>query len=540
MYKIKKFDPFNFDRSKYYYDEKAALRAVNFFEKLLHHTKGEYAGKNFKLMDWQRDEIIRPLFGIKRFSDNTRKFRQCYVEVPRKNGKSTLAAGIALYMLIADGEQGAEVYSVAGDRDQARIVFKQASEMIELSPQLLEITEQYKNSILVPETRSVYRVLSAEASSAHGLNASGVVFDELHVQPDRYLYDVMKTSQGSRKEPVFFMITTAGFKKETIAGEVREYADKIREGILEDDKFLPVIYSADDFDNPDEPEIDWTDPHIWEAVNPGLGETIRRDYLETEAKRAAASPAYQNTFRRLHLNQWVGQESRWLDMRKWDNCYVQFSEEQFYGSRCFAGLDLSSTQDLTSLVLVFPSEPGEEEKYAVLPYFWVPEDSVIERSRSDGIPYDAWTRDGYIEATPGEAIDYHYVVHKIEELAEKFDIQQIAFDRWGSAMITQTLMDLGFEVVSMGQGYASMSPPTSELMRLVLSGMIQHNGNPVLRWNADNVVVRTDPAGNLKPDKKKSKEKIDGIVALIMALDRAIRHQQQKQSVYETRGIMRV
>lgn len=514
----------------YYFDERAAAVAVAFFEKLLVHTKGEWAGQPFKLQDWQRDEIIRPLFGWKRRDDNTRRYRRAYIEVPRKNGKSTIAAGIALYMLFADGEPGAEVYSAAADRDQAAIVFDEARRMVENSPHLTRRSESYKKSIVVPSSHSVYRVLSADAHTKHGFNAHCVVFDELHAQPNRDLFDVLTTSQGARRQPLLVMITTAGFDRNSICWEQHEYAVRVKQGVIDDDEFFAFIAAAEDKD-------DWQDPTVWAKANPGMGVTVKVDYLRAEAQRASQVPAYQNTFRRLHLNQWTQQDTRWLSLEAWDACQFAVDERLLNGGMCYGGLDLASTSDIAAFVLDFPPEPGDERGvHQWLAKFWIPEENIVERSRRDRVPYDAWVREGLITATPGNVIDYSKIVMDIEALGLIYDIQEIAFDRWGAVLVSQQLEGAGFTMVGFGQGFVSMASPTKELLRLVLDGKLAHGRNPVLRWMADNMVVTTDAAGNVKPNKEKSREKIDGIVAGIMALDRAMRH-ANTGSVYESRGL---
>lgn len=516
--------------SEFYFDEQAAQVAERFFERLLVHSKGEWAGQPFVLEEWQREEIVRPLFGWKRKSDGTRRYRRAYIEVPRKNGKSTLAAGIALLLLFADGEAGAEVYSAAADRDQAAIVFDEAKCMVEASRALSQRSEVFKRVIHVPASHSVYRVLSADAYTKHGLNAHGIVFDELHAQPTRDLWDVLTTSTGARRQPLVVAITTAGYDRESVCWELHEYARQILEGIIEDPTFLAVVYAADETD-------DWLDEESWRKANPNLGVSVKLDYMRNEARRAQLTPAYQNTFRRLHLNQWTQQETRWLPLEAWDACTAPVNEPLLRGAPCYGGLDLSSTWDLSSFVLCFPSEPGEEERFAWLPFFWIPEENMIERARRDRVPYDAWARDGYVQVTEGNVIDYSFIVRKIEELGERYNIQEIAFDRWGAFQVSQALEAAGFTMVGFGQGFVQMASPTKELLRIVLDGHLVHGGNPVLRWMADNVVVSTDAAGNVKPNKAKSGARIDGIVAGIMALDRAIRHEGDG-SVYEERGFL--
>lgn len=512
--------------SEFWFDEEAADRVCQFFEKFLWHTKGRWAGTPFRLELWQRDEIIRPLFGWKR-RDGTRKYREAYIEIPRKNGKSTLSSGIALYLLTADNEPGAEVYSAAGDREQASIVFDQARAMVEESPQLTKRVQIYKRSMVVAATRSSYKVLSAEAYTKHGLNAHGVVVDELHVQPNRELVDVLTTSTGSRTQPLVVYITTAGYDRQSICWEKHEYARQVLDGIIDDPTFFAFIAAADEDD-------DWTDPKIWKKANPGYGVTVSEEYLKKECRKAKQVPAYQNTFRRLHLDQWTQQETRWLDLRAWDDCALPLPD--LMGRECYAGLDLSSSIDIAAFVMVFP--PQEDGLYYVKPHLWIPGENIVERSRRDRVPYDAWARDGLIKATEGNVQDYDVILADIEGYGEIYNIKEIAYDRWGAFQLSQKLEGAGFTVVPFGQGFASMSPPSKELVRLLLDKKVAHGGHPVLRWMADNVVARQDPAGNVKPDKAKSREKIDGIVATIMGLDRAIRHGSETQSVYEKRGVL--
>lgn len=508
----------------FWFDKKAADAAVAFFEKLLVHSKGEWAGQPFVLQPWQREDIIRPLFGWKR-PDGTRRYRRAYIEIPRKNGKSTLAAGLALYMLFADNEPGAEVYSAAADTDQARIVFDEARRMVESSPALSKYGTVYRKSIIVPMAGSTYRVISADAHTKHGFNASGVIFDELHAQPDRNLYDVLNTSTGARRQPMMVMITTAGYDRESICYEQHEYARQVLSGVVDDPSFFAFIAGAEEGD-------DWTSPITWAKANPGLGVTIKLDYLQTECRRAMASPAYQNTFRRLHLNQWTNQDERWLDMHAWNVCDGELPD--LTGRECYAGLDLASTTDIAALSLIFPPE-DDDEPYWVMPFFWVPEEALIERARRDRAPYDAWVRDGFMAATPGNVIDYAFIEQAMMRLGQQYVVREVAFDRWGATLLTQRLTDLGFEMVQFGQGFASMSAPMKEFHKLILERKLGHGGQPVLRWMADNVVAKQDPAGNIKPDKGRSRAKIDGIVATIMGLDRALRH---APSVYEERGVL--
>lgn len=518
------------DGNGFWFDEAAADRAAGFFERFLRHVKGEWAGRPFALLPWQRDEIIRPLFGMKR-PDGTRRYRTAFIEVPRKQGKSTTAAGIGLYLLFADGEPGAEIYSVAGDRDQAAIVFDLARQMVETSPALRRRARIYRRAIVVPKTASTYKVLSAEHSTKHGVNASGVVFDELHVQPTRDLWDTMVTSTGARAQPLVVAITTAGVDRESICYEQHEYARKVLDGVIEDPSYFAYIRAAPD-------DADWQDPATWRAANPGLGVTVSEDYLAQEAARAAEMPAYQNTFRRLHLGQWTQQYNRWIDLAVWDeNAGPSFTEDELKGRSCYGGLDLGAVSDLTAWVLIFPSEADPDE-ISILCRFWAPEACLRNTQNRYRAQYQAWARAGFLTTTPGDAIDYAFVKTQIIEDARKFRLVDMAMDRlFQGHQLGTELTNEGLQVAGCGMGFLSMAPLTKEFERRLLARKIRHGGNPMLRWMADNVAVKMDPAGNLKPDKASSQSKIDGIVAMLLALDRAMRH-RGPGSVYERRGVL--
>lgn len=531
MKQLKKYKPTRFMLNTSYYDKELADYAVSFIECLCH-TKGTWAGKPFKLLDWQ-EQIIRDLFGTVK-PNGYRQFNTAYIEIPKKNGKSELAAAVALLLCCGDGEQRAEIYGCAADRGQATIVFDVAADMVRMCPALnrrCKILTSQKRILFTP-TNSFYQVLSAEAYSKHGFNIHGVVFDELHTQPNRKLFDVMTKGSGdARMQPLYFLITTAGTDTHSICFETHQKALDILEGRKIDPTFYPVIYGAGDTE-------DWTDPKVWLKANPSLGETIGMDKVEAACESAKQNPGEENSFRQLRLNQWVKQAVRWMPMDKWDACDYPVNEEMLEGRVCYGGLDLSSTTDLTSFCLVFPPE-DEDEPYYVLPYFWVPEDTLELRVKRDHVPYDLWHRQGYLETTEGNVVHYGYIEKFIERLGERFNIREIAFDRWGAVQMVQNLENMGFTVVPMGQGFASMSPPTKELMKLTLEKKLAHGGHPVLRWNMDNIFICTDPAGNIKADKARSTEKIDGAIAMIMALDRAIRcGNDVSESVYDSRGLL--
>lgn len=529
--KLKKYKQTKFKLKSSVYDKSAADYAVAFIENLCH-TKGTWAGKPFELIDWQ-EQIIRDLFGTLK-PNGYRQFNTAYIEIPKKQGKSELAAAVALLLTCGDGEERAEVYGCAADRQQAAIVFDVAADMVRMCPALskrVKILASQKRIIYTP-TNSFYQVLSAEAYSKHGFNIHGVVFDELHTQPNRKLFDVMTKGSGdARMQPLYFLITTAGTDTHSICYETHQKAKDIIEGRKIDPTFYPVIYGADESD-------DWTDPKVWKKANPSLDITVGIDKVKAACDSAKQNPGEENAFRQLRLNQWVKQAVRWMPMEKWDKCTFSVDEDELEGRVCYGGLDLSSTTDITAFVLVFPPL-DEDDKYIILPYFWIPEDNLTLRVNRDHVPYDVWERQGCLQTTEGNVVHYGFIEQFIERLGERFNIREIAFDRWGAVQMVQNLEGMGFTVVPFGQGFKDMSPPTKELMKLVLEQKIAHGGHPVLRWNMDNIYIRTDPAGNIKADKEKSTEKIDGAVATIMALDRAIRcGNDHGASVYDDRGLL--
>ena len=525
------YKPTKFKLKTSHYDKAQADFAVGFIECLCH-TKGRWAGKPFKLLPWQ-EQIVRDIFGTLK-ADGNRQFTTAYIEIPKKNGKSELAAAIALYMLFADGEASPEVYGAAADRQQAAIVFDVAHQMVNMTAALAK-----RSKILTANKRIVsgfnngfYQVLSAEVTSKHGLNVSGLVLDEVHAQPNRKLYDVLTKGSGdAREQPLYFLITTAGNDTNSICYELHQKALDIIEGRKVDPTFYPVIYGAPE-------SADWTSPAVWKEANPSLGDTITMEKVQVACESAKQNPAEENSFRQLRLNQWVKQAVRWMPMDKWDACGFPVDEDSLKGRVCYGGLDLSSTTDITAFVLVFPPE-DEDDKYVVLPYFWIPEDTIDLRVKRDHVPYDLWEHQGFLQTTEGNVVHYGYIEKFIEELGTKYNIREIAFDRWGAVQMVQNLEGMGFTVVPFGQGFKDMSPPTKELMKLTLEQKIAHGAHPVLRWMMDNIYVRTDPAGNIKADKEKSTEKIDGAIATIMALDRAIRcGAGSVDSVYDSRGIL--
>ena len=530
MKKLKKYRPTKFKARSSHYDQELADRAVTFIENLPH-TKGIWAGKKFELMAWQ-EQIVRDVFGIVK-PNGYRQFTTAYIEIPKKNGKSELAAAVALYLLCADNEQRAEVYGCAADRSQASIVFDVAVDMVEMTPALqrrIKISKSTKRLTYLP-TNSFYQVLSAEAFTKHGLNVHGVVFDELHAQPDRRLFDVMTKGSGdARQQPLYFLITTAGNDVNSICYEQHLKALDLIDKKKKDPTWYPVIYGAP-------MDADWTDPKVWKKSNPSLGETIKIDKVRDACESAKQNPGEENAFRQLRLNQWVKQAVRWMPMEYWDACAWKVDESELEGRVCYGGLDLSQTTDITAFVLCFPPL-DEEDKYIFLPFFWIPEENIQRRVLRDHVPYDIWEKQGYLMTTEGNVVHYGFIEQFIHSLGERFNIRDIAYDRWGAVQMVQNLEEDGFTVVPFGQGFKDMSPPTKELFKLTMEQKIAHGGHPILRWMVDNIYITQDPAGNIKADKKKSTEKIDGAVAAIMALDRAIRcGNDNGASVYDERGL---
>ena len=524
------YEPSPFILPTSHYDKAKADRAVTFINNLSH-TKGKWAGKRFDLLPWQ-EQIVRDLFGIVK-EDGNRQFLTAYIEIPKKNGKSELAAAIALYLLYADNEASAEVYGAACDRNQASIVFDVAKQMVQMSRPL------EKRSKIMGATKRIvnysnagfYQVLSAETGTKHGLNVSGLVFDEIHAQPNRHLYDVLTKGSGdAREQPLFFIITTAGTDRNSICYELHTKALDILNGRKKDTSFYPVVYGLSD-------EDDWNDEENWRRANPSLGHTIGIDRVREAYQQALDNPAEENVFKQLRLNMWTSSSVAWIPEHVYAKGNDPIQYESLKGRSCYAGLDLSSTSDITAFVLVFPPR-FEEENYIVLPYFWLPEDTLELRCRRDHVLYDVWERHGYIKTTEGNVVHYGFIEKFIEDLSEIYHIKERAYDRWNATQMVQNLEGMGLTMIPFGQGYKDMSPPSKELFKLMMEGKIQHGGHPVLKWMGQNVVMRQDPAGNIKPDKEKSVEKIDGIVALIMGLDRCIRHQGESGSVYDERGIL--
>ena len=425
------------------------------------------------------------------------------------------------------------MYGAACDRNQASIVFDVARQMVEMSPALMRRSKirSAGKRIINYRNAGFYQVLSAETGTKHGLNVSGLVFDEIHAQPNRKLYDVLTKGSGdAREQPLFFIITTAGNDKNSICYELHTKALDLMAGRKKDATFYPVVYGL-------EHEEDWTDEANWYKANPSLGHTIQIDRVREAYRNAVENPAEENVFKQLRLNIWTSASIRWIPEQVYDKGNLPIDRDFLRGRMCYGGLDLSSTSDITALVLAFPPR-SDDEKYILLPFFWLPEDTLELRCRRDHVLYDVWQKQGFIQRRKGTSSITASSRSLSNAWGKRTTYGKSPMTGWNATQMVQNLEDMGFTMVPFGQGFKDMSPPSKELFKLLMEGNILHGGNPVLKWMAGNVVMRQDPAGNIKPDKEKSVEKIDGIVASIMALDRCIRNGIGSGSVYDERGVI--
>ena len=509
----------------YYFDKQAANKAISFIETFITHTKGELTGKPFILEDWQK-EIVGNIFGWKNKETDLRKYRTVFIEVPRKNGKTTLCAAIGIYMLFADRERGAEIYAAAGDRNQAGIVFEIAKGMIANNVELSSRGKVFRNSITNESKGNFFQAISSDSKTKHGFNANCIIFDELHTQPNRDLWDTLTTSTGARREPLTIAITTAGYDRQSICYELYNYAKRVLDKTISDESFYPVIYEA-------EAEDDITLESTWKKANPNYGISLREDYMERESKRAIELPSYQNTFKRLMLNIWTQSQTKWIGHDEWMECHQEFDYSTLEGKECWGGLDLASTRDLSAFVLVF----NVNGKFIVKPYIFIPKENAKKRSDRDKVNYVEWLRDGHVFGTEGDVQDYHFIRAKINELSKKYRIQSICYDRWNASQIVIDLQNDGANLDPFGQGFVSMSMPTKALEVEIIAKNIIHDNNPCLNWCLSNITIQEDPAGNIKPNKSKSVDRIDPIVALIMALG-GYYSEDDGTSVYDERDLL--
>lgn len=543
---------------EYWYDEDAAEAAVAFFPEHLVLTTGrQFAGKPFVLSAWQADEVIRPFFGWKRSDDGTRRYRVLYLEVPRKNGKTELAAGIAILLLIGDEEVGGEIYAMAVNEDQAKIVFNKATQMVLGSETLGEDIETFKTSLYCGALNAVFKPLTSKPTGKQGFNPSGAVADELHEWNDGELYEAIEEGEGARDQPANVLITTAGIYGVGFGWEMHEKAQRILAGEEVDPAFLAVVYGAAEAD-------DWSDPEVWRRVNPNYGISVKPDYLARKYREARDNPRKENRFRRFFLNQWTEQATRWLPMDYWhagaggrDSTAWKGFAEMLAGRTCFGGLDLASTRDFTALVWVF-GDPGdlvdedaEDEAQEVaevrpgdpiylLPRLWLPEAAVEIKAKEKRIPLREWIRQGAVMTTPGNVTDYRAIRRQVERDAEIFGVEGLAYDPFNATQLALELQDDGLPMVKHRQGDVSMNPSSKAFERAVFSARVNAGGHPVLAWMAGNIAIHEGPTGLIKPDREKSPGNIDGIVAAIMGTGLASTTVVEGPSVYETRGLVEV
>ena len=512
------------------WDRETAQRAIDFFPAVLRHTKGQYAGQPFELLDWEAF-VVGSIFGWK--LGEIRRFRTAFVSTARKNGKSTLEAGIGLKALVDEDEPGAEIYSAATTRDQARIVFSEAERMRDGSAALRRRITKTTNNLAVIGSASWFRPLSADSSKMDGLNVFVALVDEVHEHPNAGVIDKLDTGMGARVQPLMYETTTAGVSRTSVCYQHWDFSAKVLEQVIPEvtaDRWFAYIATADEGD-------DWQDELAWRKANPSLGTVLKIEDLRAEVAIARELPSRQNAIRRLRLNEWTQQLVRWINMEVWAQGRDPIDAKTLIGRRCYAGLDLARINDLSSLALLFP--PAEDgERWKVLWRHWCPADDIEQRSRRDRAPYEVWRDQGHLIATEGNTTDFKFVEAEILDLASSYDIIEVAFDRTFAGEIVRNLADEGMNVVEFGQGFLSMGPASAEFTRKLLARELQHGGDPVADWCASNVTVRTDPAGNQKPDKERSIERIDPIVALIMAVGRSM---VEEESPYaDGRGLLTI
>jgi phage terminase large subunit-like protein len=493
-------------------------RVLAFFAELLVHTKGDWARRPFIPAPWELEEILRPLFGRVVYEPTwgryLRRYRELYLSTGRKNGKTEIIAAIMLCLLVGDDEEAAEVYGLALDKDQAALAWSVAARMVELSPVLaarLSVLRGVRR-IIDEQTASLFAVTAGDAMGALGPSPHGAYIDELLTQPDRELYDALRTGFGTRSQPLLVLATTADNDPSGFAAAERTWSERVIEDPELDRARLVVLHAAP-------PDADWTDPATWKMANPGLDDYLDRRILADECAKAIANPTAERAFRQYRLNQQTTAAGRAVDLAIWDAAPPPPAD--LARRTCFAGLDLASTIDLASYVLDFPASDGGHD---VLYRVFAPEAQLAALDRRTGGAARVWAELGLLTVTEGDVIDYDAIKVALRHDAEVYDLREVAFDRWGATQLSSDLIEEGFPLIQTGQGFASMSGPTKEFLRLVAAGLYRHGGNPVARWQAGNLQTRTDPGGNVKPDKAKSADKIDSMVAGIMALDRALRH----------------
>jgi phage terminase large subunit-like protein len=534
---------------RYYFDPAAAAKAEDFFPTFLTHHIGRFARQPFTLMDYQRLLVIRPLFGWLRSSNSMRRFRFVFLFVPKANGKSPIGSGLGLYLTLCDDEAGSEVFAMAGDKLQAKVVHGDARIMVEQSPDLSELCEVTRDSIYCPQSRSSYQVISADAPGKHGRRPHGVVIDELHNQPSRDLFEAFRKSMIKGEQPVMCMMSHAGTDDESICYEEYTYAKAVIRDPSYDESYLPVVFEA-------APNADWTSPETWKQSNPAWGVTINPEIFAAECNAARNEPRKKNDFLRYNLNVWTNQATAWLPVEWWDACPSSLPPDtELQQLATCAGLDMSQKIDLASLVVTFkePLETAERLEVVaenavglvepktvslnyrvhLLPMFWIPENTMLEHERSDKVPYSIWAEQGWVIPTEGDVIDDDRIYRDILKLAERFPRLkegEIGYDPAFATSLALRLQAARFKVVETPQNYRHISEPSQVFEALLKGKRITHNKNPCLRWNVENVSIKTDDARRIRPVKpKKAAKRIDGVVGAVMGIGRLIVARQEKR-----------
>lgn len=527
------------------FDPDAAAHAIKFFS-FLTLAEGQHAGKPFVLQPWQQF-IVGALFGWKG-ADGYRRFRSAYVEIGKGNGKSPMAAGIGLYGLVADGEAGAEVYSAAVTRDQAKILFSDAEKMVRASKFLDARVQQNVNNLAVIATNSYFRPVSSEARALDGKRVHVCLIDEVHEHPSAMVVDKMRAGTKGRTQPLIFEITNSGYNRESVCYHHHDYSLRVLNGSVENDAWFAYVCQLDVCDRcrkegktmPACDQCDqWTDEKVWIKANPNLDVSITRKYLREQVTEAQGMPSKQNIVKRLSFCVWTEQANRWIDMDVWARCGANgpIDRAALKGRRCYGGVDLSATTDLTAKGLLFPPVVPDEP-YRVLWHFWIPEMSMARRTDDERTMLQSWASQGYVTLTEGNVVDYALIRASLNEDAEEFTLEEVGYDPWNATQLATDCTSDGILMVPVRQGFATLSEPTKRFGEWLLSGAIDHGGNPVAGWMAGNVSIASDPAGNIKPDKSTSSTRIDGIVAAIIAGSRCIVHGEEPASIYETRGLI--
>ncbi len=505
------------------YEPIRGLHVVDFIQRFCRHSKGQFAGQPFVLLPWQYRFVMRLYSWLR--TDGSRRFRRAYVEAPKKAGKSLWASALSLYHLSMDGEEGAEVYNAACDRAQASIVWNEAANMVNQSPELSRHLNPIRSTkrITYEATHSVYQALSADAPTKEGLNASFTLFDELHAQRDRDLWDRLYYAGRMRRQPLLMVITTAGTDRESLCWQQHEAAQAVIDGTSNDTSLCTVIYNADD-------EDDFTDPNVWAGANPSYGDLITEEAMREECEEALRSPASESRFKRYCLNIWTRPETKAIRDADWRACRVDLDPESLKGKRCFVGLDLASVSDMAAMTFVFPESGGS---YLIWPHLFTPQVGLEQKERHDRVPYRQWKRDGHLLTTPGKTLDYAFIRQRLIDLrGDGYKVQSVGYDPWSAEETAHILSGEGFEMVEVRQGYRSMSEPSKTFERLVIEHKIRHGGNPTMDWMVGNLMWMTDPKANRYPTKENEHAKIDGPVAAIIALAVALVTDPPSEKIY--------